>query len=339
MSNELNINQDATGTAAAIFSPDSLRKLHQFAEVMAQGVATLPKHLAGKPADCLAIAMQAAQWGMNPYAVAQKTHLVNGVLGYEAQLVNAVITSSRAVQGRFHYEYGGDWSRIVGQPMDKRDETGLYIRVGAVLRGETEITWGEPLYLVEAVTRNSPLWKSKPQQQLAYLGVKYWGRMYCPEVILGVYTPDEFDDAPRSERDITPRSTADLNNMIGNQNQPDDVGPQENAELIESLTEQINSADSVETAQAAGEAINRAKDELAETTFRSLRVKAGKLYKHYDARRQIEAAINSLDANAPDAAETFKKVEADLQKLKGPLGEDLYAGFALTLGDMRAEYQ
>ena len=39
---------------------------------MAQSVQTLPKHLAGKPADCMAVAMQAAQWGMNPFAVAQK---------------------------------------------------------------------------------------------------------------------------------------------------------------------------------------------------------------------------------------------------------------------------
>jgi hypothetical protein len=37
--------------------------------------------------------MQAAQWGMNPFAVAQKTHVVNGTLGYEAQLVNAVVSS------------------------------------------------------------------------------------------------------------------------------------------------------------------------------------------------------------------------------------------------------
>lgn len=54
----------------------------------------------------MAIVMQAMQWGMNPYAVAQKTHTVNGVLGYEAQLVNAVIASSSAIHGRFHYRYG-----------------------------------------------------------------------------------------------------------------------------------------------------------------------------------------------------------------------------------------
>ncbi len=89
------------------------------------------------------------------------------------------------------------------------------MRVGAVLKGETEITWGEPLYMEYVTTRNSPLWKTAPKQQLAYLAVKYWARLYCPDVILGVYTPDEFESAQRAERDVTPaRSRADLNNLI-----------------------------------------------------------------------------------------------------------------------------
>ena len=202
-------------TKAAIFSPSGLQKLQAFAAVMADGKATVPKHLSGNTADCLAIALQAAQWGMNPYAVAQKTHLVNGTLGYEAQLVNAVITSSTAVQGRFKYEYAGNWDNF--RPGDKNPNTekGLCVRVGAVLRGETEVTWGEWLNFEFVTTRNSPLWKTAPKQQLAYLAVKYWARLYCPDVILGVYTPDEFEPTKRAERDITPvRTSGDLNNLI-----------------------------------------------------------------------------------------------------------------------------
>lgn len=92
--------------------------------------------------------------GNEPVCSSPKTHLVNGTLGYEAQLVNAVVTSSRAVQGRFKYEYGGDWDGYMLHP-DKQHEAGLFIRVGAVIRGETEITWGEPVYLAPITTRNS----------------------------------------------------------------------------------------------------------------------------------------------------------------------------------------
>lgn len=246
-------NHDVTDTATAIFSPSGLRQLQQFAEVMAQSVQTLPKHLAGKPADCMAVAMQAAQWGMNPFAVAQKTHLVNGTLGYEAQLVNAVVTSSRAVQGRFKYEYGGDWDAYMLHP-DKQHEAGLFIRVGAVIRGETEITWGEPIYLAPITTRNSPLWKTAPKQQIAYLAVKYWARLYCPEVILGVYTPDESDTPqPRVERDITPPATsaAGVNSLINGKKPEKEIKAVNQDErspddLLAAFTEAANKAASVE---------------------------------------------------------------------------------------------
>lgn len=240
-------------TKAAIFSPTGLQKLQAFAAVMAEGKATLPAHLAGKPADCLAIALQAAQWGMNPYAVAQKTHLVNGTLGYEAQLVNAVITSSTAVQGRFKYEYGGNWDAFKPGAPNAANEKGLCVRVGAVLRGETEITWGEPLYLEFVTTRNSPLWKTAPKQQLAYLAVKYWARLYCPDVILGVYTPDEFDTQQRAERDVTPaRTRQDLNNLINKKPDVQQEAPQHPEkeperspdELLADFTEAASNANS-----------------------------------------------------------------------------------------------
>lgn len=259
MSNEIThapVNE--ADTKAAIFSPTGLQKLQAFAEVMALGKATVPAHLAGKPADCLAIALQAAQWGMNPYAVAQKTHLVNGTLGYEAQLVNAVITSSTSVQGRFKYEYGGDWEKFKPGAANASNERGLSVRVGAVLKGETEITWGEPLYMEYVTTRNSPLWKTAPKQQLAYLAVKYWARLYCPDVILGVYTPDEFEPAQRAERDVTPaRSRADLNNLINSKPEPQQpergINPATNTtaaartpdELLADFTEASANADSV----------------------------------------------------------------------------------------------
>jgi hypothetical protein len=50
--------------------------------------------------------------------------------------------------------------------------------------------------------RNSPLWVSDPRQQLAYLAIKRWSRLYTPDVILGVYTPDEIVE--REELDVTP---------------------------------------------------------------------------------------------------------------------------------------
>ncbi|MEB7922365.1 recombinase RecT [Atlantibacter hermannii] len=216
MSNDLTLTAQpgaTVGTAAAIFSPEGLNQLVRFADLMAQSKATVPSHLAGKPADCLAVTMQAAQWGMNPFAVAQKTHVVNGTLGYEAQLVNAVVSSSNLLATRLNYRWDGDWSKVNGKT-DKSPD--LTVTVWATLKGESEprtLT----ISMAQAGVRNSPLWEQDPRQQLAYLCVKRWARLHAPDVLLGVYTPDELQEAaPRVERDVTPppATASGMNKLI-----------------------------------------------------------------------------------------------------------------------------
>ncbi|EBS3741940.1 recombinase RecT [Salmonella enterica subsp. enterica serovar Saintpaul] len=238
MSNDIAITSQpgaTVGTAAAIFSPEGMDRLVRFATLMADSKATVPQHLAGKPADCLAVTMQAAQWGMNPFAVAQKTHVVNGTLGYEAQLVNAVVSSSSLLSTRLNYRWDGDWSKVNGKS-DKSPS--LTVTVSAVLKGEAEpreLT----ISMAQAGVRNSPLWEQDPRQQLAYLCVKRWARLHAPDVLLGVYTPDELQETtPRVERDITPpAATAQgMNSLINSkpeqkqedrQQHKDDRGPEE----------------------------------------------------------------------------------------------------------------
>ncbi|VXA58243.1 conserved hypothetical protein [Acinetobacter proteolyticus] len=176
-----------------------MARIESMAARMAMSKITTPKHLQGNEGDCMAIVMQAMQWGMNPYAVAQKTHLVNGTLGYEAQLVNAVITARAPVKERLHFEWYGDWSKVNGKD-DKSPNLG--VKVSATLRGESAPRVIDISMAQVGPVRNSPLWVADPRQQIAYLATKRWARLYCPDVILGVYTPDEVIE--REEVDITP---------------------------------------------------------------------------------------------------------------------------------------
>lgn len=162
---------------------DSMDKMERLAEQMAKSKLSVPDHLRGNVGDCLAIITQAMLWNMNPFAVAQKTHVVSGRLGYEAQLVIAVVQNSGAIRGAFRFETRGTGSN-------------LEVRAGAVLRGETEVTWGEWLSAASVTTKNSPLWKTNVAQQMSYLQAKNWSRLYCPGAILGVYSIDELEDSP-----------------------------------------------------------------------------------------------------------------------------------------------
>lgn len=176
----------------------------RFSESMAKSAVTIPKHLVGKPSDCMAIILQAKRWGMDPFAVAQGTALINGALSYSAQLVSAVVSSSGAIDGSFVFEYSGPWKS------DKDPDA--WVKCGAKLKGQQETTWGEPIYPAAVTTKNSPLWKSAPKQQASYLAVKYWARLYAPGAILGVSTRDDIQ--PQQERDITPEARA-ANGRLG----------------------------------------------------------------------------------------------------------------------------
>lgn len=202
---EIAVMEDQQYSPQQITLDDSLfNKCHRLAQMMASGACTVPKHLQGNTGDCFAIVGQSLRWGMDPYAVAQKTHLVNGTLGYEAQLVIAVINNRAPIVDRLKFEYFGDWSKVKNKD-DKSDDVGVTCR--ATFKGDDHPTELSLTMAQVGHVRNSPLWAADPRQQLAYLAAKRFSRLHCPDVILGVYTPDELEtrsnDVPRN---VTPKA-------------------------------------------------------------------------------------------------------------------------------------
>lgn len=203
------LKQQGKNVAELVLFDDNLfEKVQKMGSMMAGSKSMIPKHLQGNPSDCSAIIMQAMRWGVDPYSAAQKTHVISGTLGYEAQLVNAILMSNAPIEGRPKYKKLGDWSKILGKfkvlkskagneyqapGWNLNDEAGVGVELEIKLKGEEE---AQPfqLMLSQATVRNSTLWASDPFQQLCYLAIKRWARLYCPDVIMGVYTPDELED-------------------------------------------------------------------------------------------------------------------------------------------------
>ena len=169
------------GQGRAAFLPTSMGEAMEIAKLMAGG-NFVPKHLRGAPGDCLAVVMQAARWGMDPFAVGNKTYFVNDRMAYEAQLVNAVVNSSNVLDGRLKVEWSGEGNN-------------LKCLVTGRIKGDPDIKTRE-VKLANIKTRNSPLWQSDPEQQIAYFATRAWARLHAPEVLLGVYTPDEIESIP-----------------------------------------------------------------------------------------------------------------------------------------------
>lgn len=169
------------------------------AKVLATELASsslIPTHLQKKPGDCLMIVMQAHRWQMDPFVVAQCTSLVHGKMCYEGKLVAAALTTMNAIEGRLSYDIrkldGGDMEiTVTGTPRGGKEQS----ITGTVLGWRTyEYKKNQQGQRTNEKQPNN--WDKDPTSMLVYRGTRQWARLFAPEALLGVYTPDELDDAP-----------------------------------------------------------------------------------------------------------------------------------------------
>lgn len=167
-----------------------MTEIESFAILMSKSAIAIPKHLRDQPGACMAIAIQASEWQMSPFAVANKSYSVNDRLGYEAQLINAVILRRAPIHGRFAVAYSGSGST-------------RKCKVSATLSDGGEVVYESP-EISSITTKNSPLWKADPDQQLFYFSSRSLCRRHFPDVLLGIYTRDELEDS-EPERNVMPQ--------------------------------------------------------------------------------------------------------------------------------------
>src|SRR5450755_3946562 len=129
------------------------------------------------------VIQQAIRWKMDPFAVAQECSVIQGKLMHSGKLVAAVVNARGELSDRLAFSYDGE-----GQNRT--------ITVSGRLRNELAPRTVS-VKLSDAKTNNR-VWQSQPDQQLMYHGVRVWARRHMPELMLGVYSPEEFDEpAPR----------------------------------------------------------------------------------------------------------------------------------------------
>lgn len=152
-----------------------------FARMMAVSDIGVRKHLRNNPGACLAVCIQAIEWEMSPFAVASKSYSVNDQIAYEAQLLNAVILRRAPIKGRFQISYTGEGpTRVCRVALAMRD-------------GTPDAVYESPQFsLIQP--KNSPLWKTDPDQQQFYNASRALCRRHFPDVLLGVYSVDELQD-------------------------------------------------------------------------------------------------------------------------------------------------
>lgn len=221
----------ASGGEGFSVTPQTLNDVVEFARFMCLSNAGIPQYLRGNAPDCAAITMQALKWGFDPFSVAQKSYKVKDVLAYEAQLIAAVVNTRSGIKGRLKYAFDGEGNALT-------------CTVTGILDGEGYSYTSPPVGSI--TTKNSPLWKTDPQQQLGYYSARSWARRYTPEVLLGVYDRDEAEEfrGPDNAKDITPERPSVMDRLKAAQAEPQQAQSERegfNRDFVHSETESHSS--------------------------------------------------------------------------------------------------
>ena len=184
--------------------PENYGQVMEFAKAMSTCRAGIPAWLRGSVGDCLMICTRALRWGMDPFFVGEKSFAMQNKsgevrVGYESQLVHAVIEALAPLKGRLRHEYrgeGDDTVCVVYGTFKGEDKPHEYISepLGKRIKDIGRSQQGN--------FRGSPLWLQKPRVQLFYDASRDWARINCPDVLAGVYTRDELPD--HEPVDVTP---------------------------------------------------------------------------------------------------------------------------------------
>ena len=157
----------------------------------------IPAHYQNQAANCFIAVQMAVRLGVDPFMFMQNTYIVHGRPGMEAKLAIALINTSGMFQDTLDYEIEGD-------DPSKQD---YRVRAFAVRRSSGKKILGPWIdwKLVKSErwdSTNGSKWKTMPGQMFCYRAAMFFGRLHCPERLMGMQTADELTDVHNGTRHI-----------------------------------------------------------------------------------------------------------------------------------------
>jgi hypothetical protein len=137
----------------------------------------------------------AMRTGASPLAVMQNLYIVHGKPGWSSQfIIAAVNTTGKYTPLRFAVTGEGDGKTCVAWAIEKA--TGERLESPPVSIGMAKKEgWYE---------RNGSKWKTMEDLMLRYRAATFFGRLYAPEVLMGMKTVEEIVDITPPEEEIQP---------------------------------------------------------------------------------------------------------------------------------------
>jgi len=256
------LNTGTLPTMQEIFSQkDSFEHAQRVAKMLSSSTL-IPARFQKDVANTMIALEMANRLGAAPLMVMQNLYVVHGNPAWSGQFIIAAINSCK----KFHdLEF-----EIQGEGMD------LWCRAFADDRRTGRIKKGAKVSMQMAkaegwIDKNGSKWKTMPEQMIMYRAASFFGRIHCPDVLMGMYSVEEVEDFT-----VMSDSTMDeyIMSLI-------------NTSILDEDTRDIirSKVESGITKQEAGRILEELKDNQLEP------VKSGLNYNATDAKKALKNAI------------------------------------------------
>lgn len=171
------------------------------AQRMAKALASsdlVPQAFKGNIANCLVALEVAQRTGSSALAVLQNLHIIHGRPSWSSQyIIGALNSCGRFAPIRFLMKGEGDKRSCVAWTTDKTGER-LEGPEVSIAMAKTEGWFG----------KSGSKWQTMPELMLRYRAAAFFGRLYAPDILMGMQSDDEI-------RDVTPEAEKKTNSVSG----------------------------------------------------------------------------------------------------------------------------
>ena len=170
----------------------TLNQLMDMATMLSKSTI-VPATYMNRPENCLIALDMASRMGISPMVVMQNLYVIQGKPSWAGQAVASLIRANPDFKNvELHY---------VGEV--NKDDWGAYVTAVSTKTGK-EIKGGTVTIAIAKkegwYQKSGSKWQTMPELMLAYRAYTWFGRVYCPERMMGMQTSDEVIDVVGEEK-------------------------------------------------------------------------------------------------------------------------------------------
>lgn len=185
MENNLQVQQN-NEVAEASAKRDLLNMAYKQAQFYADSTI-VPAQYQKNPSNCFIAIEMANRIGANPFQVMQSLNVIKGKPSWSSAFIIAAVNQSGRFKTPINYQMEGDATKgtlsCIAWAISKDGTKCESIKVTqemARLEG-----WS---------TKEGSKWKTMPELMIRYRAAAFFGRQYCPDLLLGLMTTEEARD-------------------------------------------------------------------------------------------------------------------------------------------------